>query len=90
MDSLKQRGRYSEGSPGRQGVGKVPFGVWILGWGVLGGGGGHPGGHGHGGIYGREPVRGQEWASVGGQSPDDESGAVLEEPEGKGKGVRNP
>ena len=39
---------------------------------------------------GGEPVRGQEGASVGGQSPDDESGTVLEEPEGKEDGSREP
>jgi len=39
---------------------------------------------------GGEPVQGQEGTSIGGQSPDDESGAVLEEPEGKEEGCREP
>ena len=56
----------------------MPSGVW-----VLRGGGKHPSGHEHGSVHGGEPVQGQEGTSVGGQSPDDESGAVLEEPEGE-------
>ena len=37
---------------------------------------------------GGEPVQGQEGTSIGGKSPDDESGAVLDEPEGKEEGGR--
>ena len=37
-----------------------------------------------------KPVQGKEETSIGGQSPDDEGGAVLEEPEGKGEGCREP
>ena len=54
-----------------------------LGYGSSEEGGRHPSGHGHGSVHGGEPVQGQEGTSVGGQSPDDESGAVLEEPEGE-------
>jgi len=39
---------------------------------------------------GGEPVQGQEGVSIRGQSPDDENGAVLEEPEGKEEGCREP
>jgi len=39
---------------------------------------------------GGEPVQGQQGTSNGGLSLDDESGAVLEEPEGKKEGCREP
>ena len=70
------RGSYSEGTLSRQGVGKLPSGVWVLR------GGKHPSGYGHG----EEPVTGQEGISDGGQSPDDESGTVLEEIGNEGRG----
>ena len=57
-----------------------------LGYGSSEEGGRHPSGHGHGSVHGGEPVQGQEGTSVGGQSPDDESGAVLEEIGNEGRG----
>ena len=87
VESLQRRGRYSEGTPVVRESERFHFGYGSSDE-MLSEVGRRPSRHGQGCAYGGEPVQGQEGTSIGGQSPDDESGTVLEEAEGNDKGCR--